>query len=165
MKKPRLVILRGKPTSGKSTAYANLRKSKFMKDWLFVDHCAFKTELGKDEGKKKLFSELRKVMLSEKNIIIEEMSKESVMKYIPKEIKKYNYEIIVFQFTVDTKTAYKRDVKRAKDKWHPFMGKKWIDKLHKMHDERFDKEAILVDTDKLGKKQVVELILNNLNLN
>jgi len=74
MKKPRLVILRGKPTSGKSTAYANLRKSKFMKDWLFVDHCAFKTELGKDEGKKKLFSELRKVMLSEKNIIIEEMS-------------------------------------------------------------------------------------------
>ena len=60
MKKPRLVILRGKPAAGKSTAYANLRKNKKMKDFVFVDHCAMKTELGKEGGKKELFKELKK---------------------------------------------------------------------------------------------------------
>lgn len=164
MKKPKLVILRGRPTSGKSTAYANLRKSKSMKDWLFVDHCAMKTWLGKDLGKKSLFAVLKVVMPSKKDIIIEEMSKETVRKYIYSYIKKYDYKIIVFQFTVRTQTAYKRDVQRAKTKWHPKMGKKWINETHKMHDERFDKNAVLVDTNRLGKRQVVDLILKSLKL-
>ncbi len=164
MKTPKLVILRGRPTSGKSTAYENLRKSKLMKNWLFVDHCAMKTWLGKDLGKKSLFAVLKIVIPSKKNIIIEEMSKETIRKYIDSYIKKYDYKIIVFQFTVSTKTAYKRDVQRAKAKWHPKMGKKWIDETHKMHDERFDKKAILVDTNKLGKRQVVDLILEELKL-
>jgi predicted kinase len=160
--KPKLVILRGRPTSGKSTAFANLRKNKKMKDWVFIDHCLFKDKLGKEPGKKKLFSELKKEMPSKKNILIEEMSRESIMKGAGKEVKKYDYEIVVFQFTISTKIAYKRDVKRAKEGTHPFMGKEWIDKLHKMHDERFDKFGILVDTNKLNKKQVVRFIINSL---
>lgn len=159
---PKLAILRGRPTAGKSTAYANLRKSKEMKDWEFVDHCAMKTKHGREGGKKELFKELRRVMPYGKNVVIEEMSKEGVMKNISKEIKKYNYEIIVFQFTVDTKTAYKRDVKRAEDGWHPFFGKEKINAFHKMHDERFDKGGILIDTNKLNKTQVLEKIIKEL---
>ncbi|MBW2995769.1 hypothetical protein KY332_00555 [Candidatus Woesearchaeota archaeon] len=162
MKKPKLVILRGRPTSGKSTAYANLRKRKAMKEWLFVDHCALKKGLGKELGKKSLFAVLKTVMPTKKNIIIEEMSEETVRKYINSYVKKYNYRIIVFQFTVRTKTAYKRDVQRAKAKEHAFMGKKKIEEMHKMHDERFDKNAFLVDTNRLGKRKAVDFILERL---
>jgi len=162
MKKSKLVILRGSPTSGKSTAYANLRKSKIMKYWLFVDHCAMKDWLGKDIGKKALFAVLKIALPTKRNIIIEEMSEKTVRKHINSYIKQYAYKLIVFQFIVRTKTAHKRDVQRAKEIRHPFMGKKKIEKLHKMHDERFDKNAILVDTNKLGKRQVVNFILKNL---
>ena len=162
MKKPRIIIFRGRPTSGKSTAYANLRKRKIMKDWLFVDHCALKNNLGRELGKKSLFAILKVVISSKKDIVVEETSEETLKKYVGSYIKKHGYKIIVFQFTVRTKTAYKRDVQRARAKWHPFMGKRQIDELHQMHDERFDKNAILVDTNKLGKKKVIDLILSKI---
>jgi tRNA uridine 5-carbamoylmethylation protein Kti12 len=162
MKKSKMVILRGRPTSGKSTAYANLQKKNEMKDWLFVDHANLKEKLGRELGKKSLFSVLKTVMPSKKNIIIEEMSEETVRKHIGSYIKKYNYKIVVFQFTVRTETAYKRDVKRAKAKWHPFMGKKKIKEMHDMHDERFDKNAFLIDTNKFSKKKVVDFVLEKL---
>lgn len=160
--KPKLVILRGKPTSGKSTAWHNLRKRKEMKDWVFVDHCAMKTGLGKDLGKKSLFAVLKLVMPSKKDIIIEEMSEDTVRKYINHYIGKYDYKIITFQFEVSLKEAYKRDVQRSKERWHPFMGKKQIQEMHKMHEERLDQKAILIDCNKLGKRQVVEFILKEL---
>ena len=53
------MILTGRPTSGKSTAYANLRKKGRMKDFVFIDHAGMKEKLGKDGGKKKLFEELK----------------------------------------------------------------------------------------------------------
>ena len=162
MKKPKLVILRGRPTSGKSTAYANLQKRKEMKDWLFVDHCALKSDLGKELGKKSLFAVLKAVMPSKKNIIIEEMSEETARKYIDKDIKKYDYLIVVFQFTVRTKTAYKRDIQRSKKGKE--MGKETIDMWHKLHDEKANKDGILVDCNKLGKRQVVKFILKELRL-
>ena len=163
MKKPRLVILRGKPASGKSTAYANLRKHKEMQGWGFIDHCAMKTKFGREGGKKALFKELKKVMPSQKNIIIEEMSKETVMKYISKEVKKYNYKIVVFQFEISLKKSKRRDYCRVIDKGHDrkFILKN-IEDLHKMHDERFDKKGILIEGDKLSKKQVVNLIIEKL---
>jgi len=164
MKKPKLVILRGKPTAGKSTAYANLQKKKEMKDWLFVDHANLKSRLGRELGKKALFAVLKTVMPSKKDILVEETSEETLRKYIAAAIKKYNYKIITFQFEVSLKEAYKRDVQRAKQKWHPFMGKKNVEKLHKMHEERFDVNAFLVDTSKLGKMQVIDFILKKLRM-
>ncbi len=161
--KPRLIILRGKPAAGKSTAYATLRKHKKMKDFVFVDHCAFKTELGKEGGKKKLFSELKKVMPSGKDILIEEMSKQSIMKNISKEVKKYNYKFVVFQFEISLKKSKKRDVHRVLSKGHD---RKFIldniEDLHKMHEEKFDHGGILIDTNKLNKRQVVRFIIKNL---
>jgi len=162
MKKSKLVILRGRPTSGKTTAYASLKKKKEMKNWVFIDHIFLKKMLGKEFGKKGLFALLKIVMPTRKNIVIEEMSREAVGKYLNSFIKKYKYDIIVFQFTVKTDTAYKRDVQRSKEiKYRP-MGKRKINALHEMHDERFDKNGILIDTNKLGKGQVVNLIIKNL---
>ncbi len=162
MKNPRLVILRGRPTSGKSTAWHSLRKRKELKDWDFIDFCDMKETMGKEKGKAALFEKLKDAMASGKNIMIEEMSKETLGKYSGDEISEFGYEIVVFQFTVSTETAYKRDVQRAKDKWHPFMGKKLIDELHEYHDKKIDEEGTLVDCDKLGKKEVVDLILSKL---
>jgi predicted kinase len=164
MKKPKIVILRGKPTSGKSTAWHNLKKRKEMGDWLFVDHGTLKKNLGKELGKKSLFAVLKTVMPTKKNIIIEESSEKTLKKYISRQIKKYNYEIITFQFEVSLKTAYKRNIQRAKDKWHPLLTKKWIKHTHKIHEERFDKNAYLVDCNKLGKRQVINFILKKLEL-
>ena len=161
--KPKLVILRGNPAAGKSTAYANLRKRNEMKDWLFVDHCAMKNWFGKDLGKKSLFAILKVVMPSQKNIIIEEMSRETIMKFLKSYIKRYNYKIIVFQFEVDLKKAKKRDIQRVVDKKH-YQKKilKNIEEIHNMHNERFDYKGTIVDTNKLSKIQVVDFILDKL---
>jgi len=51
----KLVILRGKPTSGKSTAFSNIRKKQVMKDWIFIDHPLIKRDLGREGGKLKLY--------------------------------------------------------------------------------------------------------------
>ena len=168
--KPKLVLLKGRPTSGKSTAFHNLKKRKEMKGWIFIDFCNIKEILGEtlgDEDRKKyskafLFVLLKEAMKIGKNIILEEMSEETLRKYIDSSIKRRGYEIITFQFTVRTKTAYKRDVQRAKDKWHPKMGKKWVDEIHKLHDETASPEGIIVDTNKLGKRKVIEFILGEL---
>ena len=160
--KSKLVILRGKPTSGKTTAFHTLKKRKELKDWIFIDFPKIKDKVGKEKGKLKLMEKIKKAMKTGESILIEEMSKETLNKYLSKEIKDCGYKIIIFQFEVSLDEAYKRDVKRAKDKWHPFMGKKQVDELHKMHEERFDEEAVLVDCNKLNKKEVVEFILKKL---
>jgi len=166
---PRLAVLRGRPTAGKTTALYNLKKSKRMKEWVFIDFSQLKNNFDNlsDEdrrsyGKRVLFAILKVIMTSRKNIIFDEMSREAINKNLKTQIRKYKYKIIVFQFTVKTDTAYKRDIKRAELLEHPKMGREKIDKLYKMHDDRFDKEAILVDTNKLNKKQVVDLIIKEL---
>lgn len=168
--KNKLVILRGRPTSGKSTAFHNLKKSPKMKGWIFIDFCAIKELLGetlddqkrKEYGKRFLFSLLKEAIKTKHNILIEEMSRDTIMKCIGNWIKKFNYQIVIFQFIISTKTAYKRDIQRAKEKWHPFMGKEWINEMHKYHDENFDSEGIVVDCDKLNKEKVVKFILEKL---
>lgn len=161
---PRIIILRGKPTSGKSTAWHNLKKRKEMKDWFFVDHANLKNTFGRELGKLGLFAVLKVVMKTKKNIIIEEMSEKTLKKNIGYFLRKYHYRILVFQFEVSLEEAYKRNVQRAKDKWHPYIRKRQLESYHKMHEERFDKNAILVDCNKLGKKQVVDFVLKELQL-
>ena len=91
-------------------------------------------------------------------------NQKTLKKYINYYLKKYDYKIITFQFEVSKKEAYKRDVQRGKEKWHPTMGEKWIDDTHEYHEKKFDERGNLVDCNKLGKKQVVDFILKNLKL-
>lgn len=163
MKKSKFVILTGKPGAGKSTAWQTLRDSGKMKDWAFVDHAGMKSSFGKELGKKSLIAVLKVVMPSKKNIIIEEMARYSIIRDVGKQIKKYNYEIIVFQFDISLELSKKRDMQRVKDRRH---GRKKllknIEELHKMHDKKYDKEAIRIDSHKLNKKQIINKIIKNL---
>jgi hypothetical protein len=161
-KQPRIAILRGRPTSGKSTVWHALKKKRAMKSWNFIDHVSLKNKLGKEPGKVALMNELKKAMKNKDDIILEEMSEKSLKKHIRYYLKRYNYKIITFQFFVSTETAYKRDIQKAKEKWHPKMGKKWINEMHALHDKRTDPNGILVDTDKLNKKQTVDFIIKKL---
>jgi predicted kinase len=161
----KIVLLRGKPTSGKSTAFANIKASGKLKNWVLIDFPKIKdmfSEKDRELRKLALFSMLKEVMKKNKNILLEEMSRETIMKYIGKYVKKYNYKIIVFQFEIILKEAYKRNVQRAKAKWHPYIIKEKLKALHRMHDEKFDKDAVLVDCNKLNKQQVVKLILGKI---
>ncbi len=169
MKKPKFVVLRGRPTSGKSTAFDNLKKKKELSGWVFIDHPKIKSmfngleeDVKKSLQKKALFGLIKEVLKSKRNIIMEETSRETLKKNVGNFLKKYDYKVIVFQFTVSTKRAYNRNVKRVDDPKHTHNTPLNLDKLNKMHDERFDKDAILVDTDKLGKRKVVEYILERL---
>lgn len=170
--KLKLVIFRGEPASGKSTAFRALMKRKEMKDWVFVDHPALKGVYSKSSpyrykeiAKYSLFAILRMLIEEKKNIVVEEMSRESIMKYLGNNIKKNKYEIFVFQFNVDFKKSYKRDLMRVKKglvHHSKIIGKKRLKTLHKWHKDSFDKKGILVDCKKLNKKEVVELILKGL---
>jgi len=164
MKHPRLIILRGKPTAGKTTAFHNLEKDERMKDFIFVDFSSIKNKFEKfpDEqrrklGKELLFKTLREIIPLKKDILIEEMSKETINKYLGENIKKYGYKITVFQFEISIETAYKRNVKRAEEKWHPLMTKEQLEELHKMHEDRFDKDAILINYREIKSKRSCRL--------
>jgi len=163
----RLVILRGKPASGKSTAYASLKKSSKMKKWVFADHPAIKEMFSNLKertswGKLVLFEVLKIAMESGKDIITEEMSEETLRKHINSHIKKNKYKIITFQFEVSKKKAYKKEAERRIKIGLKSRGKKWVDTMHKMHEQRVDKKGIVINTTGMGKKQVVNFILKEL---
>jgi len=166
LKVKKLVILRGKPASGKSTVFRSLKKKRIMKDWIMIDHPLMKKKLGKQLAKEKFHNLIKESMETGKNIIGEETSRKTLNKLIGYYIRKHRYKVIVFQFEVNLKISKKRDVARVKrgcDIHSVVLGEKLKD-LHKMHEDRFDKNAILVDTNKLGKKQVVEFILKKLKM-
>jgi len=169
MKKPKFVVLRGRPTSGKSTAFDNLKKKKELSGWVFIDHPKIKSMFNglpdkekKEIQKKALFGLVKEVMKNKKNIIMEETSRKNLEKNIGNYLKKYGYKVIIFQFTVSTKRAYNRDKTRVANSKHSHNTSLDIKRLYKFHDERFDKNALLVDTNKLGKRKVVEFILEKL---
>ena len=165
MKKPLLVLLKGKPTAGKSTAFRSLRyDARIKKDFIFVDHENLKSVMGKEEGKMALFDILRTIMKNRPNIMTEEMSGKTIMKYLGKEIKKYDYEIITFYFEIDIDKAHKRNKQRAKTGWHSLMEKQKLEEMHRYHIEEHkdDINPIIVDCNKLNKKQVIELIAKKL---
>ena len=175
MMQPKLVLLKGGATTGKSTAFRNLkelRKTK-MKEWVFIDHPELKgffhyLKDKRELQKKALFSLMKQVMKTKKNIILEEMSAKTVRKYTKYFLKKYNYKIITFEFRLgDIKTAYKRNVQRIKNKdshHKKTLSEKFVLDNHEYHKKTFEEGSIIINTTKLSKKQVVNFILNKLEL-
>ncbi len=166
-KRPKFVILRGLPSSGKSTALNHLKVLPAMKEWIIIHRSELKNWFHRLEDKKEiadiaLFSMLKEVLDHKKDIIIDETSRDQVMRYIGNKITKNKYEIIVFQFTADIKTAIERDARRVADPNHPHFRRINFKKLAKFHEENFDKTAVLIDTSILNEKQVVNRILKNL---
>jgi len=174
-KKPKIVFLKGGSNTGKSTAFRSLkklRKEGQMNGWVFIDSSEFKSWFAylddkKEVQKESLFALMKQVMKYKKNIILEEMSAKTARKFIKNYVKKYNYELITFEFIVDTiETSHARDVKRVRDKEDKnqikTLGKKFILDNHKHHKMNLDPGCIFVNTTKLGKRQVVNFILKNL---
>ena len=92
---PKIVILRGRPASGKSTAFAKLKKRKEFDGWVLIDNCELKSwfnylEENKEIKKKALFALMKEVMKKKKNILLEEMSRKTIMKYIGNILLIYN---------------------------------------------------------------------------
>jgi hypothetical protein len=165
----RIALLRGGAACGKSTAFGNLRKSGKLKGWVFIDHPWLKEGLKglKDKRelqKKALFGLMKPLMKEKKNIILEEMSAQTVRKQIGYYVRKYGYTFVVFQFEVDD-GAFERNLKRVTkgDKIHKKkMTKKFVDGSHAEHRVKVDKEGIVVNTSKMGKGKVVSFILKEL---
>jgi len=177
MKRPKIVFLKGGSNTGKSTAFRNLkklRKNAQMNDWVFIDSTEFKSWFNYLEDKRELqktslFVLIKQIMKNKKNIILEEMSAKTTRKHVKNQIKKYNYQLITFEFVVDNvETAYLRDIKRIKSKEDrnqiKALGRRFISDSHKNHQMKLDKGCIFVNTTKLGKKQVVDFILTKLKL-
>jgi predicted kinase len=171
MSKPKIVILRGSAASGKTTALYRLKKNKKFKDWAMIDNCFFKmqfknlgTEKMKEYGHGALFYLLKEIMPTKRNIVIDEMSENHLRKHVNYYIKKYGYEVVVFQFVVSVETAIKREDFRKGTDGSGSRGAKWVRACHEMHRKKFDNNAILVDTDVLNEKQVEKFIVVELGL-
>ena len=121
--KPNIVILRGTNASGKTTAFNNLKKENKLKNWIFIDNSKIKERFSdlEDEERKKLSKEslirsIKEVLPLKQNIMVEETSKEMLDRNFSKELKKYNYQIITFQFEVSLRNAILKDKKEQKKK-------------------------------------------------
>jgi len=163
-----MVILRGMVASGKTTTLKNLRKNKKTKGWIIIDFNKLKRQfehLGDEKrkayGKIALFSILKNLMQTKKNIVFDEMSKEGVKKNLSHYLEKYNYEIIVFEFTVDLRKAVKREAERRNTRNLKPKGKKWVKKMHEERPKKYGvhSKGIIVNTSHLNQKQVVNFIL------
>src|SRR3989344_5848613 len=174
MKRQKIIILRGKNASGKTSTFYSLRDysfkdKKMFKNWIFIDNNSIKRMFSnlnnpnwKDISKEILIYILEKVLPLKKDIMIEETSKEMLNKYLGNKLNKYNYKLITFQFEVSLEEAIARDKNRVKEKTHPGLGKVKIKKLRDINNNSLDKEGIIVDTDKLDKEQVVKFIIQKI---
>jgi len=168
---PKMVILRGMVASGKTTTLKNLRKHEKTKDWIIIDFNELKMQfknLGDEKrkayGKIALFSILKNLMPTKKNIVFDEASGKGIKKNLRNFLKKYNYKITVFEFTSDLKKAIKREAKRRTNRNLKPRGKEWVTKMHEERPKRYgiDEEGIILDTTKLNEKQTVNFILEKL---
>jgi len=162
-KQPRLVILTGKPISGKSTTYHNIRKLRALNKWIFIDHHEIEREVEDKEGtKQKFFFELWKALDTKRNIITEDTTRDQLMMYAGKLIQEYNYKVIIFQFEVSLEEAKLRNKLREKHWKHHLVEDEELEKTYAEKEKEFDKTAILINSEKMNKKQIVEFILKKI---
>ena len=123
MKKRKIIIIRGIPTSGKTTITHEL--AKILPNYIFIDIWKIKEMFEpinlKDRtvlklaSKKAVLAIMKEVMSSLKiNIILQETERSTINKKFEKLIKKYDYEIYSFFLHDDYDTAIKRDKQREK---------------------------------------------------
>jgi len=173
MKRPKIVLIDGLPTAGKSTTSYNLARK--LPGWIFIDNWRIKDifepigyskDLDKKEKEslmnisKKITTDLtREVIINtQRNIILQEARTKDVKKKLGKYLKRYNYQIYTVQLTVPFKQAIKRNIKREK----PTLGfakdwseERWKDKI-KIKTKKGD---IVVDTFENSQEDVVKIIL------
>lgn len=170
---PKIVLIDGLPTTGKSTTSYNLAKK--LPNWVFVDIWRIKDmfeSVGYSNGLNKkeadLLMEISKettiniarevIRKTQRNIILQEATYKYVKKKIGKDLKKYNYKIYNVQLVIPLKEMKKKDKKRKKPTLG--VGDYWTEKKYQDKLKRKNKGAdVVVDTFKNSEKKVVEIIL------
>ncbi len=176
MKRPKIVLIDGLSTAGKSTTSYNLAKK--LPGWIFIDiwrikdvfePLGYSTDLDKKEmdalmsiSKEATIKLAREVIRKiQRNIILQEATIKFVKKKLGKDLKKYNYEIYTVQLKIPLKEAIKRDKKRKK----PTLGvgdywteERWENKIKKKR----KKGDVVVDTFKNNPEDVVKIILKGI---
>jgi tRNA uridine 5-carbamoylmethylation protein Kti12 len=170
---PKIVLIDGLSTTGKSTTSYNLAKK--LPKWIFVDiwrtkdmfeSIGYSASLNKKEAdalmkisKEETIRLAREIIRkTQRNILMQEATLSLIKRKLGKDLKKYGYKIYNVQLVIPLSEMKKRDKKRGKptlnlaDYW---TEKKYTDKL-----ERKNKGAdVVVDTTKNSEKKVVEIIL------
>jgi|TARA_Y100000034_G_C6865327_1_gene394335 tRNA uridine 5-carbamoylmethylation protein Kti12 len=173
MKKPKIVLIDGLPTSGKSTTSYNLARK--LPGWIFMDiwrikdifePLGYSTDLDKKEAddlmeiSKEFTIRLAKEVIrkTQRNLILQETTTKFAKKKLGKDLKKYNYQIFTVQLKVPMKQAIKRNIKRKKPTLNFLQGwdeERWENKIKK----KTKKGDIVVDTFENNQEEVVKIIL------
>lgn len=176
MKKPKIVIIDGMPTSGKSTTSYNLARKLY--GWVFVDiwrikdifePLGYSNDLEKKEAnslmdisKKSTMMIAREVIRkTQRNIILQESTTKQVKEKLGRDLKKYNYNIYTVQLTVPFKQAVKRNKKRDKPDLNFFKiwtEERWENKIKR----KTKKGDIVIDTFKNNPEEVIKIILKEI---
>ena len=176
MKKPKLVLIDGMPTTGKSTTSYNLAKK--LPGWVFIDiwrikdifePLGYSKDLDKQEmnvlrdiSKETTIKLAREIIRkTQRNIILQEATMEFVKKKLGKDLKKYNYKIYTDQLKVPIKQAIKRNIKRKKPTLGFLRGwdeERWENKIQK----KTKKGDIVVDTYEKNPEEVIKIILKEI---
>ena len=171
--KPIILLLKGGAATGKSSAFSNLKKEKVMNGWFFLDHPELKSWFEKMSNikelrKEVLFFSMKPLIKMEKNIILEEMSRETLNKYLGYYLKKYNYQIFTINFEVnDVKKSIRRDklrVQRGTKHHLDILNKKYIEENHEHHLKTIDKYGIIINSSTMNQRAVVETILKHIKI-
>ena len=173
MKKPKIVLIDGLPTSGKSTTSYNLARK--LPGWIFIDiwrikdifePLGYSTDLDKKEAdelmgiSKEFTIKLAREVIkkTQRNIILQETTTKYAKEKLGKDLKKYNYQIFTVQLKVPMKEAIKRNIKRKKPTLNFLQGwdeERWKNKIQK----KTKKGDIVVDTFENNQNKVIEIIL------
>jgi cytidylate kinase len=176
MKKPKIVLIDGLPTTGKSTTSYNLAKK--LPGWIFIDiwrikdifePIGYSIDLEKEE--KNALADISKrvtimiakevIKSTQRNIILQEATKDFVRKKLGKDLKKYHYEIYTVQLKVPLKQAIKRNIKREKPTLNltkEWDEERWENKIKK----KTKKGDIVIDTSEKNPEEVVKIILESI---
>ncbi|HLC53621.1 MAG TPA: AAA family ATPase [Candidatus Nanoarchaeia archaeon] len=161
----KIIIVRGIPTSGKTTITHEL--AKILPHYIFIDIWKIKEMFEplnlkdrmplKSASKKAVLAIMKEVMASlEINIILQETKRSVLNKKLRRYIKN-KYEIYSFFLHDDYETAIKRDIKREK----PTMRINKLFSRNQWEKQRktFDRGEVIIDTSNLSIQQVIDIIL------
>ncbi len=159
----KIVIVRGKIASGKSTISSEL--TKVLPGWVYVDMWKIKEMFeplklknrkpSNSISKDTMFFIIERIMKDlGLNIVIQESRQETVNRYLKKDLKKHGYKIYSFYLDIDLKTALRRNIEREK--------KTMLKKYFLEDKSKPDEKDIVINTNNNSIKQVINLILKEI---
>lgn len=173
MKRSKIILIDGMPTSGKSTTSYNLARK--LPGWIFIDiwrikdifePLGYSKDLDKTESDKlmeiskeftiKLAREV--IRKTQRDIILQETTTKFAKKKLGKDLKKHNYQVFTIQLKVPFEEAVKRNKKREKPDLNFFKiwtKERWDNKIQR----KIKKGDIVVDTFENNQEEVVKIIL------